>query len=225
MDIPVVGHLISQLMNQVRLTNADSRLTRKFIWSIIDKHARWLIKREASKLRIMKLDYLFQTLKCVDVIEVPAADECCGIKTKCKVWRTREKIPDLYTDEDGVILKAVYSIDGSEEFSPIKLQELMRKLENPHTKYDKARYYYYHNGYLYFPIKGIKMVQVKGFFVDEVINECMPDSDKRKCVAHMDKKLRVPDYVLGELMDHALNDLINTKKIPVDPKVNKEENR
>lgn len=225
MDIPIIGHLISQLMNQARLTNADARLTRKFIWSIIDKHARWLIKRESSKLRVMKLDYLFQTLKCVPVIEVPSADECCSIKTKCKIWRTRDKVPNVYTDEDGIIIKSVHSIDGSEEFTPIKLQELMRKLENPHSRYDKSRYYYYHNGYLYFPNTNVKMVQVKGYFEDEVINECRPEDEVKKCMAHTDKRLRVPDYVLGELMDHALNDLINTKKIPVDTKANKEENR
>lgn len=225
MEIPVIGHLISQLMNQAKLTNADARLTRKFVWSIIDKHARWLIKRESSKLRIMKLDYLFQRMRCVPVIEMSTIDEDCGIKTKCKIWRTRDKIPDLYTDEDGIIIKAVYSVDGSEEYTPIKLQELMRKLENPHSRYDKSRYYYFYNGYLYFPNQPIHMVEIKGYFQDEIVNECRPDEHHKRCWSHMQKKLRVPEYVLGELMDHALNDLINTKKIPTDPKINKEENR
>lgn len=225
MEIPVVGQVISQLRNQLRIVNADSKVTRRFVWSLIDKHAKWLIKREASKLRIMKMGYLFQTLKCVEVIEVPASDECCGLKTKCKIWRTRYKIPDVYNDEDGIILKAVYSIDGSEEFTPIKLQEFMRKLENPHSRYDKSRYYYFNNGYLYFPNTPIKMVQVKGYFIDEVINECRPEDADKKCMSHLEKKFRFPDYLMGELTDHVMQDLINQKKVPPDTTINKEETR
>lgn len=225
METPVIGQLISQIRNQVRIVNEDSRVSRRFIWSLIDKHARWLIKRESSKLRIMKMDYLFQTLKCVSVIEVPASDECCGLKTKCKIWRTRDKIPSVYTDEDGIILKAVYSVDGSEEFTPIKLQEFMRKIENPHSKYDKARYYYYNNGYLYFPNTHIKVVQVKGYFIDEVINSCKPGDEEKRCMPNTDKRLRIPDYLLGELMDHVLNDMINSKKVPEDVKIDKNTNK
>lgn len=207
------------------MVNADIKVTKRFIWSIIDKHARWLIKRESSKLRLMKLDYLFQTLKCVDVIEVPSTDECCGIKTRCKIWRTREKVPHVYTDEDGVIFKAVYTIDGSEEFTPIKIQEFMRKTENPHSKYDKGRYYYYNNGYLYFPNTPIKMVQVKGYFIDEVINECKIEDHHKKCMSNIDKPLRIPTSLVGELMEHVVNDLINLRKVPADVKIDKNEDK
>lgn len=225
MDIPVIGQLISQARNQMRIVNADSRVSKRFVWSLIDKHARWLIKRESSKLRIMKMDYLFQTLRCMDVIEVPSSDECCGIPSKCKIWRTKDKIPRAYTDDDGIILKAVFSVDGSEEFTPIKIQEYMRKLENPHSKYDKSRYYFVYDGYLYFPKSHIRIVQIKGYFIDEVINECRPEDEHKKCMSHEEKKLRVPEYLLGELMDHVMNDMINQKKVPTDDKIDKNENR
>lgn len=225
MEPPVIGQLISQLRNQVRIVNADTKVSKRFVWSLIDKHARWLIKREAAKLRIMKMGHLFQTYKCMEVDEVPASDELCGMETKCKVWRTRFKVPHIYTDEDGVIIKAVYSVDGSEEFTPIKLQEFMRKTENPHSRYDHSRYYYYNSGYLYFPNTPIKMVQIKAYFVDEIINKCRPEDQDKVCMSNLDKRLRVPDYLLGELMDHVLNDLINQKKVPPDPTTNKQEIR
>lgn len=225
MDIPLIGQLISQIRNQLRIVNEDSRVSRRFIWSLIDKHARWLIKRESSKLRLLKMDYLFQTLHCVPVIEVPSSDECCGIKTSCKIWRTKDKIQHVYTDEDGIILKAVYSVDGSEEFTPIKLQEFMRKTENPHSRYDKARYYYYNNGYLYFPNTHVRMVQIKGYFIDEVINQCKDEDKGKECKAHEDKRLRIPDYLVGELMEHVINDMINSKKVPEDVRIDKNENR
>lgn len=225
MEVPLIGQLISQARTRLKMVNADVKVSKRFIWSIIDKHARWLIKRESSKLKLMKMDYLFQTLKCVDVIEVPSSDECCGVRTKCKVWRTREKVPEVYTDDDGVIFKAVYTVDGSEEFIPIKLQEFMRKTENPHSKYDKGRYYYYNNGYLYFPNSHIKMVQVKGYFMNEIINECKPEDHSKKCMSNMDKRLRVPEGILGELMDHVHNDLVALKQAPADVRIDKNEDK
>lgn len=209
----------------MKSVQADNRTTNKFIYSIIDKHARWLINRESSKIRLMKMDYLFQTLKCVKVVEVPATDDCCGLRTKCKVWRTEQKVPALYEDSDGVILKSVYSVDGSMEFTPIKIQEYMRKLENPHSRYDKSRYFYYNNGYLYFPNVDIKMIQVKGYFVDDVINQCDPNCKEKECKSKLDNEFRIPPRLIGELMNFAFQDLVNSKKVPNDVQIDKNEAR
>lgn len=219
------GELISQIKNELRLINADNSLTNKFIWSIITKHLNWLIKRESSKLKIMKQDTIFQTSKCVEIEAVPTVDECCAkICTKCKIYRTKEKLPELYEDGDGVIIKSVYTIDGSIDFSPIKLEEYSRKLENPHSKYDQSKYYFYNNGYLYFPKSSIIRVNVKGYFTNEIVNTCDPED--KPCQSLLDTPTRIPKYFLGELMQAVLQELTGiTLKIQPDEDINKNENR
>lgn len=218
------GELISQIKNELRINSADNRLTNRFIWSIIYKHLSWLIKRESSKLRLIRQDNIFQSLKCVDVEEAPAVDPCCGIRSKCTVHRTCEPIPKLFEDDYGIIIKSVLVVDKSDEFNLITLSEYIRKIENPHSKYDKSKYFFYDNGYLYFPKSEIRKVIIKGYFVDDVVNSC--DEDTTSCKSFLDMEARVPQYILGELMNQVLTELTKlTMQIQPDDQVDKAENR
>lgn len=218
------GELISQIKNELRINNADNRLTNRFIWSIIYKHLSWLIKRESSKLRLIRQDNIFQPLKCVDVIEAPTIDPCCGIRSKCTVYRTCEKLPELFEDDYGVIIKNVLVVDQSDEFDLITLSEYIRKLENPHSKYDKSNYFFFSEGYLYFPKSKIRQVIVRGYFVDDVVNPCDPDAPA--CKSFLDMEARVPQYILGELMNQVLTELTKlTMQIQPDDQIDKAENR
>jgi hypothetical protein len=228
MNQPKTKHeLISQVRNELRIANSDSRLNDRFLWSIIEKHSEWLIKRESKKLRVMTQDTIFQTLKCVDVVDAPAVDECCGIRTKCKVFRTKDKVPELYSDDMGVIIKSVYTIDGSKDFSEITINEYMRKLENPHSKYDKSSYFFYNNGYLYFPKSTIRKVMVKGYFKSEIINDCEAcPSDVDPCLPFIDTPVRIPTYLIAELLQHVLAELTSlTLKIQQEEQIDKNETR
>lgn len=222
------GELISQVKNQLKLLNVDSRVNSRFIWSLIDKQLRWLIKRENTKFNLMEMQDIFQTYKCIEVEEAPAIDECCGIKSKCTVFRTKCKLPDIYEDNSGVIIKSIYTIDGSMDFSPIQIPEYMRKLENPTTrKYDKGRYYFYNSGYIYFPGTRVKKVMVKAYFIDEIFNDCeVSCAEDERCKSVSDQKIRVPNYILSELMDFVIKEIAGiTLKIQSDEAINKNENR
>lgn len=218
--------LISQVKNQFKSVNADSKLTNKFIYSIINKHAKWLVKRESDKLNIMGFNSLFQTYKCVEVIEAPAIDDCCGIKSKCLVMRTKDKLPELFEDSSGVILKSIFTIDGSQEFMPIKVSDYTRKLQDYNSKYDKELYAFYNNGYLYFPKSKIKMVMVKGFFKEDIkkFNKC--ENYEETCSTRMQEESRIPPYLEAELMDFVLKDIMNfNRRVQQDADINKNENR
>lgn len=215
-----VGSYISEARVSLSENNADSLYTDRFIFSKIEKHARWIIKREADKLKIIHYDSLFQTIKCMPVEEAPTIDPCCGVKSRCKVFRTCEKLPTLYEDSDGVIIKDVFSIDGSSDFYSVKINEYMRKLEDPNSKYDKTDYYFYNNGYLYFPNNRLKMIAVKGLFEQNVYNQC--DNDEPPCISRQDQTFWFPDVLRGELMDFVMKDLLVQKQIPEDNKIDKQ---
>lgn len=232
MEKTKVSELISQARNLLRLNNADSTLSDRFIWSIIDKHIRWLLKRDGNKMKLMKYDTIFQTKKCVEVEEAPAIDSCCGVKSKCTVWRTKEKLPDIYEDESGVIVKTVYSIDGSHEIDPIRISEYMRKLENPDTlKYDKSSYFFYNNGYLYFPNisrdesrAALRVIMVKALFEKDVFNPC-EDECATDCKSMQDNTVWIPRSMEGELMDFVKKDLLSAVQSPIDQQQDKDETR
>lgn len=220
------AELIAEVRNILRESTADSTITDKFIWSVIDKHIRWLIKRQGNNLKLMDYDSFFQTIKGVKVEEAPRIDDCLGVKSKCTVYRTVEKLPDIYEDDSGVIIKSVFTIDGTMDFSYTKVNEYMRKLASPEVKYDRSRYFFYNNGYLYFPNSRIDMVMVKAMFVDNIENECSdcPHSVSN-CLSAQENLVWIPDNIRGELMDYVKKDLGLMKQIPPDEQINKNEQR
>jgi hypothetical protein len=222
------GELISSVKNQLRLVSIDSTITNRFIWSVIEKHLRWLLKRESDKMNLLGLDYLFQMYKCVEVIEAPAIDACCGLKGKCTIWRTKDPLPKMYEDADGVIIRSIMAIDGSDIFTPIKPSEYGRKLENPTTlRFDKSLYFFYRDGHLYFPGSRIRRVMIYGYFESEIINDCDKDCPTTlPCQNKLMEPARIPDQIKGELLDFVFKDLSQiTLRLQEDEQVDKNETR
>ena len=125
------NEIISQLSNEFALSHADSRTTNKFWYSLIQKHTAWIVKQESDKMFLFHADSIWQTLNCVDLIEVPTTDDCCKYSgPSCKIYRTKDKIPKLYEDVFGVIIKNVNSIDYSKNNENKSLPDPFREVKS-----------------------------------------------------------------------------------------------
>ena len=54
MSKTTIGEVISRVRNQMKSVRQDAFLTDRFLYSIISKHAKWLMKREDSKNKLMQ---------------------------------------------------------------------------------------------------------------------------------------------------------------------------
>jgi hypothetical protein len=207
----LVSEAISQVKNDLKLVHADKRVTNKFIYSLLTKHAAWLIKRESDQLRLIKSDNIWQTLHCIEIIDVPTTDPCCKFKSKCSILRTKDKLPETFEDSWGILVKHVASIDNSQDLHPIKMSEWTRKLDNPNFKYDKTKYYFYKDGYLYFPNITWKLVTITGYFKDDITkyNLCDETSQTLNC-SILDTEWRVPLHLQSMIIDSVLKELTAT---------------
>lgn len=208
---------INQLRDSLKERNSDSTQSNQFLFRVLHKHAKWLIRRDASSGRIFRSSSLFQTLGCFDIIETSPIDGCCEIQTKCKVYRTAEKIPAAWEGPSGLMIKEVKSIDGSHIFSPTTPAMWTNIEASPYFKYNKANYYFYSNGYLFFPVKAPRQINIIAYFMDDVstVGSCCKDTDK--CLPFLDRTFRVPDWLEGEVFAKALEELAGvTKRLPED---------
>jgi hypothetical protein len=203
---------ISRVKKIFREVNADSRLSNRTIYSLLESHAKFLIYRESEKLKLMKKDEIFQPYKCVEVIEAPLIDPCCGIKNLCTVYRTKDKIPSLYEDSYGVIIKSVTTIDDQTSLTSIKPTEWERKQNNPWIpKNQKNKFFFYSDGYLYFPNGSWKLINLRGLFTKDISNTQQCDDCKpKKCVKFLDQQFIIPEYLESQMFDFVKKDLIDT---------------
>lgn len=213
--------LIYQAKKLVREVNADTRLPSKLIHSIAKKHSRLLIYRDSERLKLTKKTSLFKTLKCVDVEKVPLIDECCGIKTNCEIWRTVKKLPKIYEDSYGPIIKKVTTIDGFKKFNLTRASDWERKQNNPWIKNNKNEVFFFEDSHLYFPGNGYKKINVEAYFEDDITsyNYCSESNitnvnGQESCSRFLEQEFTIPDYLEAALMDMVLKELLTYKQIP-----------
>ncbi len=211
---------ISRIKAELKLNNADARLTDRHIYLLMKKHSSFLLKRDASWLRTSNTVY--QTLPKLNLEEVDTV-EACGIKTNCTIKRSKNKIPLLVENQDGPIIRRVTSIDGSTVLTPIESSGYFRKIGKSTNKYDKTLYYWYLNGYLYFPNIKWDAVRMEAYFENKVNAECCCEEEPAPCEYKQDSDFIFPDFLVTLMDQLIIQDISVYLKIPQDQLINKKE--
>lgn len=207
-----IREAISQLKVPTKAINSDSRLTNKYFYSLLSKHRDYLIKETQNKFRLYRLNYLFQSFRCADLIPVSKVDECCGGMVdcgdgQCKIYRTKQRLPFIMLASDGPIIRSVTSIDGGVDLFGITPREWNRKQQDTNSKYDKTLYYFWNDGYLYFPNLHWRKIHIEAFFSQKVPDTC--EEKEKQCTRFLDQDFRIPRDLLARCVDAANQELFN----------------
>lgn len=220
MSKTTIGEVLSRVRNQIKAVRQDAFLTDRFLYSIVSKHAKWLMKREDSKNNLMKFNSIMQTLDSVDLIETDRIEaSCTGLKTNITVMRTKETIPIFMQGYWGPLIRQVTSLDGQIDFQPISPTQYVKIANSKNFKYNKTNYYWYLNDHLYFPDVNWPSVRIEGVFEDDISNyKCITCNENQEynCVPRQDDSFNVPDYLHGEIESNVMKDLSIMLQIPTD---------
>lgn len=209
-----IGDIVSRLRIQLKAITQDAFMTDRMIYTFVLKNAKWLMRREDSKNKLMIFSSVIQTMDFVELIEVDKVEACCtGIKSDCTIKRTKDKLPIFMQGHYGPLIRAVSSIDGSELMQPTTSVNYTRFSSGSTFKYNKTKYYWFLNDYLYFPNLEWDAVRVEGIFENDISAwTCEEDN----CISRQDQSFNVPDYLLGELEAQVFKDIMGMYQIPVD---------
>jgi|TARA_R100000951_G_scaffold5735_2_gene6202 hypothetical protein len=207
-----VGESISRVRNTLKAVKEDPFLTDRTIYFSIIKYGQSLMKREDNQLRLMKISNIFKVMPYVELIEVDKVDAACvGVYSGCYFKRTKERLPDLLTGIQGPIFRTVSSIDGSIELFRTDPGTFVSMTKTTTFKYNKRQYWWYLDGYLYFPNLVWDAVKIEAIFENDV-ETC--DSDK--CTIRQDQALNIPDYLFSEIEQYVVQELTMTMQVPTD---------
>lgn len=197
----------ARVRNLVKGVNQDSFLTDRFLYSLIMKHARLLMQRQDNKNRIMKFNTVFQTLDFVELIDVDRVQaSCLGVSSDCTFKRTKNKLPTMIDGTHfGPLIRAVTSLDLSEELTPTFPTSYEKMSRQKTFKYNKNKYYWFLDGYLYFPNTEWDAIRLEGVFEDNIsAYNCNLADD---CTPVSDKTINIPEYLFPEIEQLTLRDL------------------
>jgi len=212
-----IGEAVSRVRNQVKAVKQDAFITDRFLYSLMLKHAKMLIRRQDIQNKIMKFNSVFQTLNYVELIDVDAAESKCDcITSGCTIKRTKNKIPESMEGMFGPIFRSVSSLDLSEEISPTYPSTFTKMSSQKTFKYNKKKYYWFLNGHLYFPNLQWDAVRIEGVFVSDISSyNCDVNDD---CTYIQNRAFMIPEYLFADIEQLVMRDLGIMLQVPSDEK-------
>lgn len=209
-----IGEVCSRIRTQVKAVRQDALLTDRVIYTFVLKHSKWLMKREDGKNKLLGFSGVIQMMDYVELIEVDKVEaHCTGLSSDCKIKRTKEKMPVFMQGYYGPLIRTVASLDGSEELQPINPTTYLAMSKSKNFRFNKTKYFWYLDDYLYFPNLEWDAVRVEGIFEEDISGfTCEQDS----CKVRSDDTFNVPDYLLGEIESQVFKDLVGMAQMPTD---------
>jgi len=209
-----IGQAVSRVRNIIKAVKTDAFITDRFLYSLILKYSDMYIKQELDKGRTQMLNPLYKTLPCIDLIEVNKVEACCDVKG-CTIYRTRDKLPKIMTNVTGILVRAVTSIDGSTLVNRTEPSTYQQLVKTSGFKYNKSKYYWFLNDYMYFPNLEWGQVKIDALFTGDISKFLCED----KCTIIQNVPSPIPEHLYALIEQGVLKDLGMSVQIPNDPQV------
>lgn len=208
-----IGDTISRVRNVIKAVKEDAFLTDRFIYSLVLKYGKLYIKRLDDQNKIMRFQSLFEVLPCVELIEIDKVDACCsGITSGCIIKRTKDRLPTVMEGNYGPLFRTISSMDGSIPCFKTYPATFTQMTNSTNFHYNKNKYYWYQDGYLYLPNIEWDAIRVEGLWEDSI---AMYSCDECKtCNLRQDELSHFPEYLFAEIEKNVKDDLLNTIQIP-----------
>ncbi len=211
-----IGESIGRVRNVLKAVKEDPFMTDRLVYGIVIKYAKMLIRRQENEGKIYNITSLFKELTFVELIDVDKVSaKCTGIQSHCIIKRTKERLPEMMEGSTGPIIRLVVSLDASRRLEHTYIQQYTAIRNSTNFKYNKAKYYWYADGYLYIPDVDWEAIRVEALFNDDISFFNCPD-DGSPCDRAQDRDMPIPEYLFAEIEQMVLQELLTTGKIPSD---------
>ena len=216
-----IGDVVSRVRNQVKAEIEDAFVTDRYLYSLILKSAQLLMRRQDNANKLMKFNSIWQTLPFVELEEVDKIEAgCSGIKSGCTIKKTKLKLPIFMEGYWGPLVRTVSSIDGSIELSPTQPGTYTSMSKTTSFKYNKTKYFWWLNGYMYLPNVDWDAIKIEGVFEGDIGKwNCEPEDD---CVPRYKQQFYVPEFLFAEIEQQVIQQLSLTMKVPSEDSDNKQ---
>ena len=215
-----IGDIVSRVRGQMKAESEDAFVTDRYLYSLIKKYAQLFMRRKDNANKLMKFNGIWQTLPFVELIEVDKIEsDCCGIKSDCKIMRTKSKLPVFLEGYWGPLIRTVCSIDGSVECQPTTPATYTSMTKSTSFKYNKTKYFWWMNNYLYMPNVEWDAIKVEGCWENDISEfDCDP---RNNCIARHLQRFFVPEFLFAEIEQQVLQETFATMKVPAEDSDNK----
>lgn len=192
----------------------SSRLSnRNIYYKLISVRSKVVTNEEKKKQKISSWTY--QTLSCIELIEVPTNECPCTLQSGCMILRSKYPIPSLMTGMDRHLIQSVTGLEGKLVLTEINFEDKKYAKGNKFTSLSPD--------YFIRPLKGgnflyvtvttrIPTVNLTALFDDPIEAYLYPTScgdNDFACVSYLDLEFPIDDDQMDALIELAAAELID----------------
>ena len=215
-----IGEAVSRLRGALKASSQDAFITDRYIYSLILKYAQLLMRRQDHSNKLMKFSAVWQTLPYVELIEVDKVEaDCTGISSGAIIKRSKDKLPTFMQGYWGPLVRTVSSLDGTTEIQPTSPGSYISMSKTTTFKYNNTKYYWFLDGYLYFPNVDWDAIKLEGVFEGDTSKWTCDEEDD--CVPRYLQSMYIPEFLFSEIENQILNVQFNTLKVTPEDAHNK----
>jgi hypothetical protein len=208
-----IGESITRVRTAVKAVKEDPFLTDRNIYFALVKYGETLLKREDNQYKLMKMSSIWTDLPYVELIDVDKIQaQCAGVYSGCYIKRTKEKLPKILDGSFGPLIRSVSSIDGSMELYRTEPGTYSSITKTTNFKYNKQKYFWYIDGYLYLPDNQWDAIKVEALFDGDIAPyHCETEN---QCRIRQDQRLPFPEYLFSEIEQFVVKELSLSMQVP-----------
>lgn len=189
----------------------DTRLSKRHIYNkLLSVRSRLIFQKINKKQKINQWSY--QTIPCIELIEAPI-HECPCIPSRCKILRSKYKLPKALSSLDRHIIQSVTTLDGQENLSETSFELEKYSKGNKYTS--KKPHYYIRNEYLYITdMKALEVITLTGLFDDPLEVNNFPsfcpevNCSDCDCISFLDLEFPIDSDLIDPMIELSLKELI-----------------
>lgn len=211
-----IGDATSRVRNLFKAVKEDPFMTDRFLYSLIMKNAKALMYRDSLKQNLFKNSSLFQEIPCLELIDVDTVSACCtGIKTACKIKRSKDKLPLMTTLPNGPVIRAITTLDYSTKLIKTEPGVYVNMANTTNFRYNNNRYYWIVDSYLFIPNVEWEAVRIQAMFEGFVSNAACGEVNNF-CMIEQDRELSIPEHLFTEIETLIRQEILTLNQLPSD---------
>jgi hypothetical protein len=212
-----IGYTVSRVRNSIKSVKEDAFVTDRYIWSVINKYAKLFIKRQDNQNKLLRFKSFWKTLPCVELVEVDKIEACCHVESGCTIMRTKDKLPTPFEGPAGPLFRTVSSLDVSQEVYATEPGTYTSMAKTTTFKYNKTKYYWWLNGYMYFPNVEWDGIRIEGVWEDDINQFACDGKDAEgTCTVKQEQATNIPDDLFAEIEQQVLAEILPQTQLPPD---------
>lgn len=214
------GEFVSRVSNQLRLITKDDYINDRFVLSVGETIAKKFITQKIQRRSIDRDMSLYREIKCIE-FEPENVFKCNYVEFKScdKLSKSKKSLKelDLIYTRYGSSIKELYSIDrNSTVFTESTLYQYRLDSEREGGEDTDDKFYILDN-HIYIP-RDIKTLSGLILAIDQYELDNLDCGCEENCESAWEKEFIAPDSMLEDIISYTVQNVLQTKQIPVDEK-------